>query len=59
MRIGVTVPNIHETLAERTTIESVGRSGGLRLLLFFGDELQIPTTGVAVDPGVLALDDPR
>jgi len=32
---------------------------GLRLLLFFGDELQIPTTGVAVDPGVLALDDPR
>jgi ABC-type nitrate/sulfonate/bicarbonate transport system substrate-binding protein len=32
---------------------------GLRLLLFFGDELQIPTTGVAVDPSVLALDDPR
>ena len=32
---------------------------GLRLLAFFGDELQIPTTGVAVDPGVLALDDPR
>jgi NitT/TauT family transport system substrate-binding protein len=32
---------------------------GLRLLLFFGDELQIPTTGVAVDPTVLALDDPR
>lgn len=32
---------------------------GLRLLLFFGDDLQIPTTGVAVDPGVLALDDPR
>jgi NitT/TauT family transport system substrate-binding protein len=31
----------------------------LRLLLFFGDELQIPTTGVAVDPSVLALDDPR
>src|SRR3954447_9634208 len=25
MRIGVTVPNIHETLAERTTIEAVGR----------------------------------
>jgi hypothetical protein len=25
MRIGVTVPNIHQTLAERTTIESVGR----------------------------------
>jgi hypothetical protein len=32
---------------------------GLRLLLFFGDELQIPTTGVAVDPSVLSLDDPR
>ena len=32
---------------------------GLRLLLFFGDELQIPTTGVAVDPRLLALDDPR
>jgi alkanesulfonate monooxygenase SsuD/methylene tetrahydromethanopterin reductase-like flavin-dependent oxidoreductase (luciferase family) len=25
MRIGVTVPNIHETLAERSTIEAVGR----------------------------------
>jgi len=32
---------------------------GLRLLLFFGDELQIPTTGVAVDPSAVALDDPR
>src|SRR5689334_7329849 len=32
---------------------------GLRLLLFFGDDLQIPTTGVAVDPSVVALDDPR
>jgi len=26
MRVGVTVPNIHETLAERTTIEAVGRT---------------------------------
>jgi alkanesulfonate monooxygenase SsuD/methylene tetrahydromethanopterin reductase-like flavin-dependent oxidoreductase (luciferase family) len=25
MRIGVTVPNVHETLAQRTTIEAVGR----------------------------------
>jgi probable F420-dependent oxidoreductase len=25
MRIGVTIPNVHETLAERTTIEAVGR----------------------------------
>jgi len=32
---------------------------GLRLLSFFGDELQIPTTGVAVDPSVVPLDDPR
>jgi NitT/TauT family transport system substrate-binding protein len=32
---------------------------GLRLLKFFGDDLQIPTTGVAVDPSVVALDDPR
>ena len=31
---------------------------GLRLL-FVGDELQIPTTGVAVDPATVALDDPR
>jgi ABC-type nitrate/sulfonate/bicarbonate transport system substrate-binding protein len=32
---------------------------GLRLLLFFGDELLIPTTGVAVDPTAMAMDDPR
>ena len=39
--------------------EQLQAEEGLRLLLFFGDELQIPTTGVAVDPSVLALDDPR
>jgi NitT/TauT family transport system substrate-binding protein len=39
--------------------EQLEAEEGLRLLLFFGDELQIPTTGVAVDPGVLALDDSR
>jgi ABC-type nitrate/sulfonate/bicarbonate transport system substrate-binding protein len=39
--------------------EQLEAEHGLRLLLFFGDELQIPTTGVAVDPGVVALDDPR
>jgi len=39
--------------------EQLEAEEGLRLLLFFGDELQIPTTGVAVDPTVLALDDPR
>src|SRR5262245_55501474 len=26
MRVGVTIPNIHETLAERSTIEAVGRT---------------------------------
>jgi NitT/TauT family transport system substrate-binding protein len=39
--------------------EQLEAEEGLRLLRFFGDELQIPTTGVAVDPGVVALDDPR
>jgi NitT/TauT family transport system substrate-binding protein len=39
--------------------EQLAAEEGLRLLLFFGDELQIPTTGVAVDPSVVALDDPR
>ena len=39
--------------------EQLEAEQGLRLLLFFGDELQIPTTGVAVDPSVVALDDPR
>ena len=39
--------------------EQLEAEEGLRLLLFFGDELQIPTTGVAVDPSVLSLDDPR
>jgi NitT/TauT family transport system substrate-binding protein len=39
--------------------EQLEAEEGLRLLLFFGDDLQIPTTGVAVDPSVVALDDPR
>ena len=39
--------------------EQLAAEEGLRLLLFFGDELQIPTTGVAVDPSALALDNPR
>jgi ABC-type nitrate/sulfonate/bicarbonate transport system substrate-binding protein len=39
--------------------EQLATEEGLRLLLWFGDELQIPTTGVAVEPSVLALDDPR
>ena len=39
--------------------EQLEAEEGLRLLLFFGDDLQIPTTGVALDPSVVALDDPR
>jgi ABC-type nitrate/sulfonate/bicarbonate transport system substrate-binding protein len=39
--------------------EQLEAEEGLRQLLFFGDDLQIPTTGVAVDPSVVALDDPR
>ena len=39
--------------------EQLEAEEGLRLLLFFGDELQIPTTGVAIDPSVVPLDDPR
>jgi ABC-type nitrate/sulfonate/bicarbonate transport system substrate-binding protein len=39
--------------------EQLEAEEGLRLVLFFGDALQIPTTGVAVDPSVVALDDPR
>jgi ABC-type nitrate/sulfonate/bicarbonate transport system substrate-binding protein len=39
--------------------EQLEAEEGLRLLLFFGDDFQIPTTGVAVDPSVVALDDPR
>jgi ABC-type nitrate/sulfonate/bicarbonate transport system substrate-binding protein len=39
--------------------EQLEAEEGLRRLLFFGDEFQIPTTGVAVDPSVVALDDPR
>jgi ABC-type nitrate/sulfonate/bicarbonate transport system substrate-binding protein len=39
--------------------EQLEAEEGLRLLLFFGDDFQIPTTGVAVDPSVVPLDDPR
>jgi probable F420-dependent oxidoreductase len=44
MRIGVTVPNIHETLAERTTIEAVGRmADGLGLdSVWCNDRLALP-----------------
>jgi probable F420-dependent oxidoreductase len=50
----------HLTVDElRRQIPDLRAEEGLRLLLFFGDELQIPTTGVAVDPSVVALDDPR
>jgi ABC-type nitrate/sulfonate/bicarbonate transport system substrate-binding protein len=39
--------------------EQLEAEEGLRLLRFFGDDFQIPTTGVAVDPSVVALEDPR
>jgi ABC-type nitrate/sulfonate/bicarbonate transport system substrate-binding protein len=39
--------------------EQLEAEEGLRRLLFFGDDFQIPTTGVAVDPSVVPLDDPR
>src|SRR3954453_8158490 len=44
MRIGVTVPNIHETLATPTTIEAVGRRGdGLGLAsVLCNDHLAVP-----------------
>src|SRR3954454_6894791 len=44
MRVGVTVPNIHETLAERTTIEAVGRmADGLGLdSVWCNDHLALP-----------------
>src|ERR671926_1527111 len=44
MRIGVTVPNVHETLAERTTIEAVGRMADDLWLdsVWCNDHLAIP-----------------
>jgi ABC-type nitrate/sulfonate/bicarbonate transport system substrate-binding protein len=39
--------------------EQLEAEEGLRLLRFFGDDFQIPTTGVAVDASVVALEDPR
>jgi probable F420-dependent oxidoreductase len=47
MRIGVTVPNVHETLAERTTIEAVGRMAeelGFDSI-WCNDHLAIPSAG--------------
>jgi probable F420-dependent oxidoreductase len=45
MRIGVTVPNVHETLAERTTIEAVGRMADELGFdsIWCNDHLAIPT----------------
>lgn len=34
------------------------QDGGLRLLEFMGDDLQVPTVGVAVDPTCISADDP-
>src|ERR671933_2420666 len=47
MRIGVTVPNVHETLAQRTTIEAVGRMAddlGLDSV-WCNDHLAMPAAG--------------
>lgn len=38
--------------------EVTAQENGLRLLAFVGDEFQIPTVGVAVDPTYIAPDDP-
>jgi ABC-type nitrate/sulfonate/bicarbonate transport system substrate-binding protein len=38
--------------------EVVARDDGLRLLAFMGDDLQIPTVGIAIDPTHISADDP-
>jgi probable F420-dependent oxidoreductase len=58
MRIGVTVPNIHETLAERTTIEAVGRMAddlGLDSI-WCNDRLALPgaRAGAGAEPAYAA-----
>jgi probable F420-dependent oxidoreductase len=58
MRIGVTVPNVHETLAERTTIEAVGRMAddlGLDSV-WCNDHLAMPARqdGPATEPAYAA-----
>jgi probable F420-dependent oxidoreductase len=47
MRIGVTVPNVHETLAEPTTIEAVGRMADELGFdsVWCNDHLAIPSAG--------------
>lgn len=45
---------VGSTLAPEVT----ARENGLRLLAFVGDDFQIPTVGVAVDPTHIAPDDP-
>jgi ABC-type nitrate/sulfonate/bicarbonate transport system substrate-binding protein len=38
--------------------EVAARDNGLRLLAFMGDDLQVPTVGIAVDPTYISADDP-
>lgn len=38
--------------------EVIARDSGLRLLAFMGDELEVPTVGIAVDPTHIPADDP-
>ena len=47
MRIGVTVPNVHETLAERSTIEAVARTADELGFdsIWCNDHLAIPSAG--------------
>jgi probable F420-dependent oxidoreductase len=58
MRIGVTVPNVHETLAERTTIEAVGRTADELGFdsIWCNDHLAIPsaTDGAGAQPAYAA-----
>jgi probable F420-dependent oxidoreductase len=58
MRIGVTVPNVHETLAERTTIEAVARMADALGFdsVWCNDHLAIPSApdGAETEPGYVA-----
>lgn len=50
---------IHAAVIGSTlSTEKLERDEGLTTLAFFGDEIRVPTTGVAIDPTVLDPDDP-
>src|SRR5690349_940288 len=58
MRIGITVPNVHETLAQRATIEAVGRKADELGFdsVWCNDHLAIPAAreGGATEPAFAA-----